>query len=141
MRLIISRHGNTFSHSEKVVWIGGEADPPLVPEGERQASGLGIALRAAKCIPSAAYCSPLQRAHRYAEIALATAGVSRPLIVDRRLNEIDYGSWNGLSNDEVLRRFGPREFFGWYHRSIWPASQCWNSPVISLRHDFCRTLN
>ncbi|MFD2345721.1 hypothetical protein GHK62_13600 [Sinorhizobium terangae] len=122
MKIIFSRHGNTFPASMKAKWIGGEADPPLVLEGERQAGQLGTALRSARCIPSATFCSPLQRTRTYAEIALAISGARRPTVPDLRLSEIDYGNWEGLSNIEVVRRFGAREFFDWYRRSIWPMS-------------------
>ena len=37
MRLILSRHGNTFSPGEKAVWVGRRSDLPLVEEGRRQA--------------------------------------------------------------------------------------------------------
>ncbi|WP_353007074.1 histidine phosphatase family protein [Mesorhizobium sp. M0976] len=122
MTIIFSRHGNTFSVGTQAIWIGGQADPPLVLEGERQARRLGTALRGARRIPSAAFCSPLRRTSAYAEIVLATAGARRPPVPDSRLSEIDYGDWEGLSNIEVIRRFGARDFFGWYRRSIWPIS-------------------
>ncbi|WP_404926464.1 histidine phosphatase family protein [Mesorhizobium sp. ORM16] len=126
MKVIFSRHGNTFSTAAKAIWIGGQTDPPLVLEGERQARRLGIALRRARRIPSAAFCSPLRRTSAYAEIALATSGAMRSPIPDSRLSEIDYGDWEGLSNIEVVRRFGARVFFDWYRRSIWPISN-WNT--------------
>ncbi|RWH78055.1 histidine phosphatase family protein [Mesorhizobium sp.] len=122
MRIILSRHGNTFSTGAKAIWIGGRADPPLVLEGERQAWRLGIALRRARRIPSAVFCSPLRRTNTFAEIALATSGARRSPVPDWRLSEIDYGDWEGLSNIEVVRRFGGRVFFDWYRRSIWPIS-------------------
>ncbi|TIR04670.1 MAG: histidine phosphatase family protein [Mesorhizobium sp.] len=122
MKIICARHGNTFSPGAKAIWLGGQADPPLVLEGKRQAQRLGAALRSARRIPSAAFCSPLQRTSAYAEIALTTSGARRLPIPDWRLSEIDYGDWEGLSNVEVVRRFGARAFFDWYRRSLWPRS-------------------
>ncbi|MDE3775498.1 histidine phosphatase family protein [Sinorhizobium meliloti] len=133
MKIIFSRHGNTFSPGEKVVWIGGQIDPPLVREGRRQARHLGRALQAARRIPLATFCSPLQRTRSYAEIALAIVRERRPPISDWRLDEIDYGRWNGLSNDEVIQRFGLHEFNDWYHKSTWPKSKNWKTDPLSYR--------
>ncbi|RUX51750.1 histidine phosphatase family protein [Mesorhizobium sp. M4A.F.Ca.ET.050.02.1.1] len=127
MRIVLSRHGNTFSSDETAIWVGGEANPPLVAEGKRQAWQLGTALRKAGRIPVATFCGPSKRTRTYSDIVLAACGVRQVPVEDSRLNEIDYGSWNGLSNEEVIRRFGADEFYNWYQRSIWPVSKNWKT--------------
>jgi probable phosphoglycerate mutase len=37
MQLILSRHGNTFSPQDAVVWVGAKQDLPLVDSGVLQA--------------------------------------------------------------------------------------------------------
>ena len=73
----------------------------LNEEGERQASAVGSALRKEVEL-AAVYTSPLERAVETAE------RIARPqnLTVARRdgLNELDFGSWRGLSFGELHER-------------------------------------
>lgn len=126
-RLIFVRHGNTFCPNEKAVWLGPLDDLPLVAEGKRQAISLAEALLGSGTKPAAIFCGPLQRMLRFAEILARGLNLGEPPIIDQRLTEIDYGGWRGLSNEEVIERFGECEFFGWYEGNFWPNSASWNS--------------
>lgn len=122
MRLILCRHGNTFTPGEPAVWLGADDDPPLTVEGAGQSRRLGDALVGARIVPCAIFCGPLLRMYAFAEILSARMNLDAPPVVDQRLSEIDHGCWNGLSNEEVVERFGGRDFYDWYERNIWPSS-------------------
>lgn len=143
MHMILSRHGNTFAPGDKVVWVGGSEDVPLVPKGEDQARALAGALNKARLMPVAVYCAPLRRTRGYAEIVLEELDIDREPIVDERLLEIDYGAWAGLSSDEIVERFGEDELHAWQRRSVWPSSASWKpgEHEISARiEDFLNTV-
>lgn len=121
MKIILSRHGNTFDAGEKVVMAGLTNDLPLVAKGEEQARTLGKKLKAEGATPDAFYCSELQRTRRYAEIVIEELGIDAKPIVDMRINEIDYGNWTSLSDDEIIVKFGQEAFDDWQKYSQWPS--------------------
>lgn len=136
MRLILARHGNTFAPGERVVWVGPTLDLPLVAKGLEQARIFGAALKRHGARIAAAYCSPLQRTRRFAEIALAAAGQEVPLTVDPRLNEIDYGLWTGRTRDEIVNDLGQGAALEqWETAGIWPAVAGWSGSEAQVRAD------
>ncbi len=122
MKIILSRHGNTFENGEKVVMAGLTNDLPLVKKGEEQARALGKKLKAEGITPEAFYCSELQRTRRYAELVIEELGIDATPITDSRLNEIDYGNWTGLSDDEIIAKFGADAMEAWQKYSQWPVA-------------------
>ena len=72
----------------------GACDPPLCEAGRRASAAIQL--------PGVAviYTSELRRAR---ETAAAIATV--PVIVDADLNEISYGTWDGLSWDSIVQQF------------------------------------
>jgi broad specificity phosphatase PhoE len=70
-RLVLARHGQSVSNA--VRRFQGVQDVPLSELGQRQAEALGAALARRRI--AAIYASPLQRAHRTAEIVAAATGV------------------------------------------------------------------
>ena len=105
-QLVLVRHGQTAWNAERR--FQGHADTPLSEAGRAEARALGDRLRDEPV--TALYTSPLRRAVETAEIVAAVAGV--PLEVDERLREIDVGSWQGLTRDEVEARF-PEAYGRW----------------------------
>ena len=103
-KLILVRHAKTaFNIHGPRGRFCGCSDPGLNEAGRRQVERLIPAIAARE--PDRVYSSPLRR-------ALQTAGpiarsVGLPLLVDRRLREVDYGVWDGLSKGEVERDFLP----------------------------------
>jgi broad specificity phosphatase PhoE len=95
-RVLLVRHGESTWNVEGR-WQG-RADPPLSPEGERQARDTAAAVDGV----SAIWSSDLARARRTAEL-LAAAGVAVRL--DARLRERDVGSWAGLTTAEIDERY------------------------------------
>ncbi len=125
MKLILARHGNTFAATDKVCWVGSQNDLPLVDSGVAQATRAAQAL---KDIPLAAiYFAPLLRTKSFAEIIAEAATQKPPVIEDRRLTELDYGQWSGLSDDEIKAKFGEKTLSDWVDSSIWPENCGWSS--------------
>ena len=88
--IVFARHGQTAPNRDGLVL--GRADPELTEEGHRQAAWLAAALAGEPV--SAIVTSPLLRARQTAEAVAAACG-DRPVVVDQRLVEIDWGTWEG----------------------------------------------
>lgn len=135
MRLLLARHGNTFAPGDKIVWAGSSNDLALVDKGLEQAHSAAEYLLSTKITPKAIYCSPLQRTKKFAEIIIEHLGLNYQPIVDARLNEIDYGEWTGLSDQEIIERFGEEELKKWSDLSQWPNKGSWGSTESAIRED------
>lgn len=79
----------------------GHRDPPLSAEGRAQASSLSSFFRAGAV--SALYASEYLRARETAEFL--SAALALPFSVDRRLNEIDNGVVECMTEDEIERSY------------------------------------
>lgn len=107
--VILVRHGQT--EWNRIERFRGRFDIPL------NETGLEQARRTAERIstwwkPAAVYSSPLQRAMQTAgEIAAATG---LQVTKTDELIDIDYGSWQGLSPEEVKEKW-PEQHEHWYH--------------------------
>jgi probable phosphoglycerate mutase len=91
----------------------GAADPPLTAEGRAESAELGRRLRGESIvrIVSSALC----RARETAGIVAAELGLT--VEVDPRLNEISYGTWDGLTWAEIESRFpeaAARKLSDWF---------------------------
>jgi broad specificity phosphatase PhoE len=97
--ILLARHGETDWNRQ--LRIQGHADQPLNELGREQARELA---RSLGDVPlSAVYSSDLSRAVETAEIVAREHEL--PVRIDAGLREIDVGSWEGLTRDEVLERF------------------------------------
>ena len=88
--IVFARHGQTAPNRDGLVL--GRADPELTEEGHRQAAQLAGALAGEPV--TAIVTSPLLRARQTAEAVAAACG-GGPAVVDQRLVEIDWGTWEG----------------------------------------------
>lgn len=142
MRLILARHGNTFAPQDKVFWVGARSDLPLVTKGHEQAKAIGKALSLARLIPDRIFAGPLKRTRETAEIAAESMGIapSAISIVDE-LCEIDYGKWEGRSNDEIRNEYGEAEIDGWQKDSIFPEGFGWSPSQEKIRMDWSALMN
>lgn len=96
--LYVVRHGMTdWNQSGR---IQGYLDPPLNATGRAQARL--VALRLAKVGAQALFSSDLQRASETAEHIARATGLR--LIQKLSLREINFGSWQGLSSQEIRTR-------------------------------------
>ena len=128
--LLLARHGNTFAPGQKAVWVGARNDLPLVESGIVQAESLAQALKQSSILPEAIYAASLKRTSAYAQIIHDQLQLTPVVNIDARLNEIDYGSWSGLSNDEIKAQFGVGELDEWNQLGKWPRSFSGNESDI-----------
>jgi broad specificity phosphatase PhoE len=97
-RLLLVRHGETVLGAQDR--YAGQIDTTLTPRGRRQV--VALRARVARLKPDVVYCSSLTRCRQTA--ALLVPG--REIVVTRRIREIDFGRWEGLTKAEVLARYG-----------------------------------
>ena len=102
-RLIIIRHGETEWNLEGR--IQGHLDSPLTESGRAQAEA--IAGRLCEVEVKALYSSDLGRAYATAQIVSDKTG--QDIIIDKRLRELNLGKFEGLTEEEVRKRF-PEEY-------------------------------
>jgi broad specificity phosphatase PhoE len=95
------RHGQTDWNLKNL--IQGQQDIPLNATGMAQARNLALSL--ANIHFDAIYSSDLIRARQTA--AILGEQLHLPVILDRRLREINQGNWEGLAFEEIKRRFDP----------------------------------
>ena len=120
MRLILCRHGNTFVPGDKIIWAGARTDLPLVEKGLLQAKDIGNALVAQGIIPARIYTGSLLRTIQTAQLIAGITGTPDVEIAEE-LKEIDYGLWEGRSNDDIRRDYGAALLDAWQQNSQWPG--------------------
>jgi probable phosphoglycerate mutase len=115
-RLILVRHGNTFEKEEVPVQVGARSDLPLTATGREQLKKLGAFFKEQKEAPIAIFTGFLKRQAESAKIIAENFGVK----VEKTpvLSEIDYGPWEGLTQDEISRKW-PKEFGEWNLNAKW----------------------
>lgn len=106
LRLLAIRHGATEWSRERR--YAGSQDIPLSPEGRRQCAALAQALTPTPI--AVLYASPLARARQSAEPIASALGIDVAIEADFR--EMCFGDWEGLTQDEVTRRF-PEHYEVW----------------------------
>ena len=121
MRLFIFRHGNTFGPGDPVVMCGARTDLPLVARGRAQAKAAGDCLIRLGVKPGRVISGPLIRTRAFLEIALQTADLPNRIEIDDRLTEIDYGAWEGLTDEDCIALSGAAALAAWNTRSEVPA--------------------
>ena len=95
LRLLLVRHGTTKANQEKRFL--GRLDLPLSEQGEGEVKALAGRLNNEKI--SHVISSPLLRARQTASVIAAAHNL--PVTIDERLVELDYGSWDGMTWEEV----------------------------------------
>ena len=147
-RLWVVRHGESAGNVardaaeadelERIDIATRDMDVPLSQTGEDQAEALGrwIGAQPEDDRPTVLWVSPYVRALQTAEIALKTAGLDVPSVVDERLREREFGVLDGLTRrgivaqfpDEAERRTRLGKF---YHRP--PGGESWSDVLLRLR--------
>lgn len=95
--LLLARHGETDWNRDHR-WQG-HTGPPLNAKGRSQAAALASGLRGVDAV----YSSDTERARETAEIVAARLGLG--VKTDRRLREVDFGDWEGLTRHEIDRDY------------------------------------
>jgi len=106
-RWLLVRHGSTAWNQEGR--IQGHTDTPLSDEGRDQARALSVALAGVEI--NAVYASDLSRAMETARLALGDRDV--PICATGALRELAYGEWEGVTEDEAVRR-DPERYARWH---------------------------
>ncbi|MDH7494193.1 MAG: histidine phosphatase family protein [Candidatus Saccharicenans sp.] len=106
-RILLVRHGET--EWNRIERFRGSTDIPLNENGLRQAELLARRLLAA-WKPTAVYSSPLSRALKTAEASALP--IKLQVMIHPGLSDINYGEWQGLTPEEVGRRW-PELFERW----------------------------
>lgn len=120
IRLILVRHGNTFESNQTPTMVGSRTDLSLTAEGCEQARQAGRAFLKENIFPKAIYSGSLKRQIETAEIVREQLSFDSPVQSrEAALLEIDYGSWEGLTQEEILRRW-PQEYADWNSEARWP---------------------
>lgn len=132
MQLLLVRHGNTFEEGSPSVWIGNKVDLPLTAKGVSQAESLGSLLRNFRIPVAAIYTGPLTRHRQHGAILAQALGRSQTNLVDDRLREIDYGAWEGKSDEAIRQEGHEAELKAWNSNATWPKSGVWNEDEQSL---------
>jgi alpha-ribazole phosphatase/probable phosphoglycerate mutase len=96
-RLYFLRHGQTTWNADGNRYAGA-TDVPLTETGIAQARKGAELIRDLNF--DAVYCSGLSRALETAKLALE--GRDIPIVRDPRLNEMNYGNWEGKTHAEIL---------------------------------------
>ncbi len=94
--LYVLRHGETIWNQEGK--FQGRQDSPLTEKGKGQALRQRVLLSMIKNQPKKIYTSPIERAVQTARIVV---GAGKNLVIDDRLQEIDFGEWEGLTRQDI----------------------------------------
>ena len=105
--ILVARHGETDWNVERRVQ--GHTDRPLNERGLVQAGALAESLEGERL--DAVYSSDLSRAYETARLVAEPRGLEVTTLPD--LREKHFGTWEGLTDDEVLKRFPYAASGGW----------------------------
>jgi 2,3-bisphosphoglycerate-dependent phosphoglycerate mutase len=104
--IYIFRHGQTTYNRDKR--FTGWQDPPLTNLGRKQASIVAKKLKNKKF--EIAIQSSLKRSRDTLKEVIKYHPECKKTITDERIRERNYGSLNGLSHEQFIKRFGNRRF-------------------------------
>ena len=105
--ILLARHGETDWNLARRVQ--GHSDTPLNETGRAQARALGEELAGERI--DAVYSSDLVRAHETARAVAEPRGLGVTAIRD--LRERHFGTWEGLTDEEIFARFNPTPETSW----------------------------
>lgn len=105
--ILLARHGETDWNLNRRVQ--GHSDTPLNDTGRAQAQALGEELAGERI--DAVYSSDLVRAHETARAVAEPRGLGVTAIRD--LRERHFGTWEGLTDNEIFARFDPALDTSW----------------------------
>lgn len=73
--------------------------------------------------PDCFIAGPLRRTREFAEIVAHK--FERDIVIDHRLREIDYGTWEGLTSAEIDASSGGNLLIEWQEYLLWPQFGVW----------------
>lgn len=124
-RLILVRHGKSIWNMENI--FTGWTDIDLAPQGVEEARIAGELIRDENIGIDICFSSYLKRAIKTASIIMETADIMYlDVIKSWKLNERNYGAWQGKNKDEVKTEVG-EDFFWKVRRGYTDAA-----PALSI---------
>ncbi len=136
-KLIIARHGNTFTAKDTPTRVGARTDLPLVQKGKDQAIALGHHLKKSGFSPDIVYSSTLMRTKYTAQLAMSAYGQDTEINELDIFNEIDYGIDENQTEETVIARIGQDAIDNWDNNASPPNG--WNvntEQIIKNWHSF-----
>lgn len=112
MKILLLRHGQTEWNALQK--YQGHKDIALNDIGRTQAGQLGDYLQSHEDI-EAIYCSDLSRSRETADIIARK--LQLPVQIDKRLREISFGLWEGMTYEEVSLAY-PAEYEQWFNNNL-----------------------
>lgn len=126
MKVLLVRHGNTFESWQPALWVGSKSDMHLTNAGREQARSIGSYLRKNQLKIDRIYSGPLFRTKETSEEISSIIGYDRnDISIMQELKELDYGTWEGKSTEEIIEEFGSADIDAWQNKSIWPTGYQW----------------
>jgi probable phosphoglycerate mutase len=98
-----------------------------VEEGRAQAKRVATGLSQVAYSPDVMCCSSLKRTKEFAEIIKKECRLTVSVVKDKRLNELDYGWWGGLTSEQIAARGSVVDLQQWNDRGVWPLSAGFSS--------------
>lgn len=117
-RIIIARHGNTFTKEQTPTRVGGRTDLPLVEE--ERGTLVGRYLSETGLLPYKVWAAPLKRTMQTAELAVKAMGNDITIEKDDSFREIDYGPDENKTEEAVIARIGQEAIDKWNSEAIVP---------------------
>jgi broad specificity phosphatase PhoE len=105
--ILLARHGETDWNVQRRVQ--GHSDRPLNETGRAQAVALAETLDGAQL--DAIYSSDLARAYDTAQVVAERTGLAVTVLPE--LRERDFGTWEGLTDTEILERYPEARSGSW----------------------------
>jgi broad specificity phosphatase PhoE len=119
LTVIIARHGNTFAPGEPARRIGARTDIPLVDSGRAQARALAD-LFAREQPFDRILAGPLRRTQQTARLIVAAQSNGTTIETCDWLAEIDHGSDEDRTEDDVRARIGTAALAAWDADAVAP---------------------
>ncbi len=123
MRLILVMHGSTSNEGSEEVKSGIKKDLSLTKKGKSQAVYVAKSLKDRHIMPDVIYLGELSKCIETGYKIAEVLGLSEDcLVVDNRIDDIDYGKWTGLTNYEIIERYGEVVLDNWERNAIVPEN-------------------
>lgn len=104
-KIIIVRHGNTFTSDQTPTRVGGRTDLELVED--QRARAAGIWMKQNNIQPDVVFAAPLKRTSQTAAYICEELDINPDSIIkDESFVEVDYGPDENKTEDEVMTRLG-----------------------------------
>lgn len=129
--IYLFRHGQT-EYNKKHIFTGW-SDSKLTLLGIKQAKELGKMLSKKKI--DVAFSSSLNRSKVTLKYVLKYHPECKKIIVDDRIRERNYGKLNGLYHEDIIKKYGEKQFEKWHrgYNTPPPGGECFYDVEIRVK--------